>query len=320
MPSGCTRRDLLLGSLSALAACTAHRTPAQREAAPAAAQAGREPLLITDGGSPLGGASTIITVYADGLVVRARWLGMGEQTPVGRALMTARADEATLARVRGLIARQDVLAARAAYSEPGVMDGGGTMFVAGPQPRRIMVINDPPDVPRGLIDLAAEARRLDEWIERDGVDAFTGQPALVLRHARWFTEGFHSDELMVFADGTLDFRVLSGDAVDPDPETDFPYPIVRTGRVDPAELGPLIAAVTALRAAEPTAPPRHAGAVTGTRHILDLEGLPPRLSWVPGAPIPPALERVLIETRLLRTQFDAAPDQALALEAAPSIP
>ena len=85
--------------------------------------------------------------------------------------------------------------------------------------------------------------------------------------------------------------------------------LVHTRSVDRAELRPLLAAVQALRAAGLPPTPRGRSGVRGTRHGLRARDVA-RQNYHSGAELPPAIERVLVETRWLRASFpDAPPDE-----------
>lgn len=304
MPTRCTRRTTLLGSLSLLLACTPRGEDARTRSGPA-------PLLVASDSSPVSGGSQALTVYADGLVLRSVRPCMGEALAGGQALRSAQADAPTLARLRELVARQDVLDARATYEEYGVLDGGSTVLVAGPQPRRISIYNDPSDLPEGPRALQAEAHRLHAWVERDGVDAFTGPRAVLVRHTRSFIAVHHADELTVFADGTLDYRVTAGEF--PGREHDYPYPAVHIANIDPAELAPLRTALARLGESPPEQQQKpwwgEQQARSATHHTLELANSQPRRELGTADQLTPAFERVTVETRLLRANFDAPADE-----------
>lgn len=325
MRPGFSRRDLLLGSLGLLAVgCTGSADkrplptalerrvrpgpPRPSDLAPLTAEAGPELVLMTNYGAGAAGTSIVTTVYADGRVLRVRNMGMfGESEPDKPALVLARAGPARIAVLQALVDRQEFLYSSSAYHEPNVHDGGSTSFYGGSVRRRILVINDPPDLPSTLRELGVEVTHLQEWLDRIGVDAFTVQDGIVLEQSRRFTSG-HGDTLIVYADGMLDYRINRGDlAITPD--GDDPYPIVTTRRVDGAHVQPLVAALQTLRATEMPPHPRDLPErYRGTVHFLKSREL--SASWDIQQPPPPPLERVLLETAWLRAIFDAPPDEA----------
>lgn len=258
-----------------------------------------------------GGASDT-TWYADGLVLRARsgdmmW-GSEEMLRQPELHLTCVTAE-EIARLRGLVGAAAVQRAAPVYLQPGLHDGLHLFVVAGP--RVIHLGNEPPGLPAELAQLKQAYHDVDAKLDSEGVDAFVArEPRLVARHSRAFRSGDFSDELIVFANGVLDYRV-TGREPRPQPDKDWPYPKIRVEQVAGDALAPLQSALAALGRATVDAHTRIGDHTrSGTSHVLARAGAPPRIHWRWGTPVAEPLMPVFAALYELRRRFDAPPDEA----------
>lgn len=310
-----SRRELLLGLASlGLAGCTgagsgppaSSDASAPREASPRPQLAdGPSPaLLLLSSHSGMYGGGTI-TVYDDGLATLVeRDFSDGERRA---KVLLARLPDADREPLRDLVEGPGFRGAESRYQQPSVHDAGLNMLVSGP--RRIAVHGEPPDLPPALRDLRARVDAIRDLLIARGDDAFTASaPRILTIYRRWFRARRFSDELTVFANGVLDYRVTtrdvdSGDGDDPDPT-------VHLEQLPRDTLAALSDALT--RPEFITAPSRshvHAdGKKSGTTHFLDHRG--PLKTVVPaGHAVPPGIRPVLAALTPLLARASAPPDE-----------
>lgn len=255
-----------------------------------------------------------VTWYADGLVLLRRapdvMLYGSEEMQRSPELLLLRADAAEIARLRALVGDAEVQGAAPVYLQPGVHDGTHLFIVAGA--RRIHVGNDPPGLPAALAQLKEAYHAIHRRADADAVDAFIcREPRLVALHTRSFRARGFADELAVFADGVLDYRVTLSDAPRP-ASGDWPDPTLRIEQVPRPTLAPLLEALAALdRGDVPSHPPKLGDDVArGTAHMLAHGGRVPRIRTRAGQGVPEPLQPVLAALADLRARFDAPPDEA----------
>lgn len=319
-----SRRTLMFGLAGAgLFGCTGSgpREPDDRQAALSASpNAPAPPCPLADGPAPelvflsaLSGlyGSTTLTIYGDGLATKARYdVGRG-RTP--QVLLT-RLAAAEVRALRDLVEGPEFLTVGPRYAQPKVKDGGLHILVGGP--RRITIHSDPPDLPDVLRRAVVTVDRLREVLDAAGTDAFSASEPriLVQSHRGLYGARSFSDELTVFANGVLDYRVTQGDSPFIADE-DTAYPIVRLERLATDTLLDLrLALVNPLLAVAPSfsdAPPYVRGStiVAGTTHTIQARA--PHLFWIDvGAETPLAVRPVVAALARLRARFGAPADLA----------
>jgi hypothetical protein len=313
-----SRRDVLLGLAGVgVVGCTA--PPAEplleEEPPPPADPNAIKPfsgprVRLADGPSPqhvlVVAGSSELTIYADGLATYRRWGTMDRRRlPIG----LLRLADGELRDLQALLGSPGLLGAESSYSQAGIKDGSYDVIVVGA--RRINVFNDPKNVPPELAAVRRVTRELEQRIEEHGQDAFLAfEPKLLALYIRWFESAGTADQLMVWANGVLDYRITDSNTPAVDGQ-DTPDPIVRLEQAPRAA----VAELTALLAGEEflTAPAivdnGDAGPIAGTTHILMHAG--PTVVAIRHPYDPPAGQRpVLAALAQLLARFDAPPDEA----------
>jgi len=308
-----SRRDALhvLTGLAA-AACTSSAPPVPQEPPPPPPPP-RE--LLADGPSPEvllhsehGGDFTTInlTIYGDGLATYYRHESMKNR---GRRpeVQLARLPVADLTALRNLVEGPDFLGAGSHLYEPRVRHGLH-MLVGGP--RRIALKGEPKDLPPGVAEILRRVAAIEADVETHGQDAFTSsEPQVLTIHDRWFRARRFADQLTVFANGVLDYRVTHDD-VPFVAGKDFATPNIRALQVPPGELAEL----RALLAGGPFVPAQSIdhvlgdGAPAGTTHFVMHRG-PIRIEVAPGFQAPAGVRPVLAALAKLIARFAGPPDE-----------
>lgn len=260
------------------------------------------------------GSGTDTTWYADGLVLRrdvedVTFSGSEEMRRTPRLHLTHVGAE-EVARLRGLVESEEVQNAWWEYRRPSVHDGGYRIIAAGK--RRIGIHSEPEKLPEPIAQLLAANRAVYERIETEGVDGFVAEePRLVAVHTRWFTKKQFVDELIVFANGVVDYRVTLSDEPER-PNGDKPYPTFRVEKLPREALAQLHASLATLEQSSfpwySRNPDRSQD--RGTVHIFAHGGKIARIRVDRGVAAPEPVRPALAAMDELRRRFDAPPDEA----------
>jgi hypothetical protein len=306
-----TRRDVLQGLAGlGVAGCTGTSPPPPAAATPPPPREtladGPTPelLLLSHFSGMYGGR--YVTIYADGLVTGYRnemSKVRGNRPPVH----LARLPEAERTTLRDLVEGPDFRAAPPDYAQKGSRHSL-EILVSGP--RRISVRGAPKDLPASFQKILTTVDELERRLADTGQDAFTAaEPRVLAIYDRLFTARRFADQLTVFANGVLDYRILRTDAGWLDGQ-DIAHPIVQlqqAPRADLAALQDLLAggAFVTAPAIDHTLGDR---SPAGTTHFVMHRG--PRLAEVaPGFQAPAGVRPVLAALAKLLVRFTAPPDE-----------
>ena len=230
------------------AGCAPHQEPEPAtDPPPPAAQTTSDTLLVLGSWSaPVSGWGQEIAVYEDGLVM-VQWSEYEETPePFGRYVQhvaVRRVPPAELDGLRTLVHGDAFGAARSAYHQDGVHDGG-SLVVGGQKvtDRRITIVNRPADLPEELRATQVALDALAETTKTQGQPAFAHGPDRVV--ALWrFTRGDDSKQLTVFASGVLELRTLYTSSMTAHAADDYPTPHAVTGMANSSDLEALVAAL-----------------------------------------------------------------------------
>lgn len=260
-------------------------------------------LLLVDSGG-MGGSSSL-SVYADGLALFYRREGMRTHHRRPRVYLL-RLDAAELRDLRGILDSPGFAGAASSYASAGLKDGGATKFVAGAH--RVSVHGGVKNIPPELADLRRRVDELEQRLEDRGQDAFTAaEPRLLTIYERWHVAGRTADRLIVWANGTLDYRVIQ--SADPD----APVPIVRLEQAAPPDLAELsgLLADGSFTAAPPVINEEADLVSAGTTHRIFHPG--PTIAETAGTDPPADLRPAVDALARLLERFGAPPNEATVM-------
>lgn len=265
-------------------------------------------VLLADSIGPMSGGAGL-TVYADGLAIYRDSQDWNRNRPPV-LLLRIGADE--LQALQTMLAAPGFVDAASSYATR-MKDGGALRLAVGD--RRIAIHGMARSLPPELAAVHKAVLELRQRVEDLGQDAFiAAEPRLLALYRRSFLSAGTADQLMVWANGVLDYRITASDTPDVAGQ-DRPHPIVRleqVPRADVAELATLLAGDVFLSAAS-----THEGdefdATAGTGRYLLHAG--PTIATVGTAFEPSAGQRpVFAALTGLLARFDAAPDEATVMK------
>lgn len=262
-----------------------------------------EHLLIVDSGGMYG--SNHLTVYADGLALfYRRRISEWTRRPPTQIL---RLEPLEIRDLKAIFSSPEFTGAAPHYTKTSFKDGGLTKFVAGA--RKIGVHGGAKEVPPVLEWLQRTSEELELRIDERGQDAYrAAEPRLLVVYERWHRATSTSDQLIVWANGTLDYRVLRS-STPFDREKDSHDPVVRLEQATPADVAELTALLAggSFTTAQSISHVEGDGATSGTAHFIYHTG--PTMEVAPGFDPPAGIRPVVVALARLLERFGAPPDE-----------
>ncbi len=197
-----------------------------------------------------------IAVYSDGLIDH-RWTEFIDIGTFGEYVdhfRVAVADPSDVLALREALGSPGFLSAKAHYREAAVHDGGAITISDPASHRRIIVVNDPADLPPNVGTVSHHLEKFAARARKEGTDPFTsvrGPGRLLLVH-EFITPADRSFVFTAFDNGLLELRLLSDPNDAPDDATDFPTPRSTVIVVDEESLSPLRQAIAELQKKPPS--------------------------------------------------------------------
>lgn len=243
-------------------------------------------------------ARSSVAVYMDGLV-DYRWTEFVEDEKFGRYVDHFRvglAEPSEMPALHKSLASPTFLSAKRDYHEDGVHDGGAVTISEPMSGRRIIVVNDPADLPQSVGSVVKDLRGIAMRVKAGGADPFTkipGRGRMLLVH-EFLSPEQRSFVFTVFESGRLELR-LTADPNDPaDEATDFPTPRSVALEAEDATLEPLRQAVAALEGTSLV--DADLRGKRGSTERLRIGGPRPEIEVPVGFAVPKVLQRVIDES------------------------
>lgn len=229
--------------------------------APPRLASGNPLLAIGNWSAPVSGWSQWLAVYEDGLL-ELRWFEDVEQpgNPFAQELRVRvlRVPPADLETLRTSLAHGEFKSSEPHYDEPGIHDGGSlTIADMATHHRRIIVVNDPANVPKPVALAQVSLNLLVKAVENRGKDGFAPGPDHI-ELFYMFTRGDENRALTVYEHGRIEVRTMYTSNTEAHEAVDYPTPHAVTGQAEPSDLELLRATLSEL----PSKPPKieHAAA------------------------------------------------------------
>ncbi len=196
------------------------------------------------------GGSEWLAVYEDGLL-EMRWSELVDDPKRGFARehhqLTMRVPATRLDALRTALASTEFAAAEPHYNEEGVLDGGAlTIADMATHHRRVIVVNEPADLPAPVARAEAMLWELHELVRKKGERAFAVDAADRLLVVYSHPHGEDSRQLTVFANGSLELRTTYTSSDKAHAERDYPTPRSVTSLATEEEFAALTDAIAGM--------------------------------------------------------------------------
>lgn len=218
-------------------------------------------LAIGNWSAPVAGWDQWLAVYEDGLLeLRSFEDAARADNPFAQELRirVLRLPPADLEPLRASLADAGFESAEPYYHEPGVHDGGAlTIADMSTHHRRVIVVNDPPGLPKAVASAQGALDALAKTALAKGSDGFAPGPDRI-ELFYLFSRDEESLALTVYEHGRIELRTTYTSNDKAHDADDYPTPYAVTGQANRDDLNALRAALSALPTEPPEVEPKEA--------------------------------------------------------------